>query len=149
MRIPVLLIITILLFGGCMYSQAQNNSKDTVPANPTFFIIKSAYLPQCSKDTSHVIRSYCTAQAIQDFILSNFEISDQMMEDNKLGEFIVEFNVNKIGRVENPKIINSISPSIDKEALRVIMLLPTFVPGRDHIGPILYPFSIPCSFNFN
>jgi TonB family protein len=49
---------------------------------------------------------------------------------NEQGKVIVQFVVSKSGKVEKAKILKSVSPVLDNEALRVVGLLPDWIPGE-------------------
>lgn len=48
------------------------------------------------------------------------------------GRVIVHFVVSKTGSIDNVEIIKSLDPICDKEAIRVIKLLPKFIPGKQN-----------------
>ena len=82
--------------------------------------------------------------------------------DNKVMEFInshkhnptgekgvvaVQFVVNKNGSLSNFKVLNSKSPELAQEALRVCKMLPKFNPGRDEQGnPVNVKYTVPVRF---
>ena len=54
-----------------------------------------------------------------------WEISEQTN-----GKVLVRIVIDKTGKVKDAKIMRPLSPSIDKEALRVVKMLPDFKPGK-------------------
>jgi TonB family protein len=46
------------------------------------------------------------------------------------GKVIVKFIVSKTGEVSNVQVVRSLCPPCDKEAVRVVKLLPKFTPGE-------------------
>ena len=62
------------------------------------------------------------------------------------GKVIVEFIISETGSVENPKIVKGVTPSLDKEALRIIGAMPRWEPGRAHGNPVKTSFTVPVTF---
>jgi protein TonB len=64
------------------------------------------------------------------------------------GKVYVQFIVEKDGRITHPIILKSLAKEFDKEALRVIRLMPKWIPARDYGGkkPIATRFTIPIKF---
>ncbi len=63
------------------------------------------------------------------------------------GFVVVQFVVNKNGSLSDFKVVKSMNPENDQEALRVCKMLPNFNPGRDeHGNPVNVRFSLPVRF---
>ena len=63
------------------------------------------------------------------------------------GFVVVQFVVNKNGSLSNFKVVKSMSPKHDQEALRVCKMLPNFIPGRDANGnPVNVKYALPVRF---
>ncbi|UDL12477.1 energy transducer TonB [Bacteroides humanifaecis] len=45
------------------------------------------------------------------------------------GRVIVQFFVDEKGKVIEPQVLKSVEPSLNKEALRIVSMLPTWKPG--------------------
>ncbi len=65
-----------------------------------------------------------------DFIAANLRYPTIAKENNIKGNVIVSFNLRETGYPENPKIIKGLGYGCDDEVLRVIKLLPRFIPAR-------------------
>jgi len=61
------------------------------------------------------------------------------------GKVIVQFVVNKQGKVENPKVVRGIGGGCDKEALRVVKTA-QFTPGMQRGKPVNVQFTLPITF---
>ena len=61
------------------------------------------------------------------------------------GQVIVQFVVNKRGKVENPKVVRGIGGGCDKEALRVVKKA-EFSPGMQRGKPVKVQFTLPITF---
>lgn len=69
-------------------------------------------------------------------------------KDSVSGKVYVQFIVEKDGRITHPIILKSLAKEFDKEALRVIRLMPKWIPARDYEGkkPIRTKFTMPIKF---
>lgn len=63
------------------------------------------------------------------------------------GQVIVQFIVGKDGTISGQKIIKHADPSLDREALRVIGIMPKWTPGQQNGKPCRTLFEIPINFN--
>lgn len=79
---------------------------------------------------------------IMDFINRN-----KKNPTGETGFVVVKFVVNKNGSLSNFKVVKSMSPQHDQEALRVCKMLPNFKPGRDEYGnPVSVYRALPIRF---
>lgn len=62
------------------------------------------------------------------------------------GKVVVSFIVNKDGSIASPTIVTSANPLLDREALRVIRMMPHWKPGLDGGKPCRTMFAIPVNF---
>ena len=60
------------------------------------------------------------------FFMSNFNY----LEPEATGKIIIEFTVNKEGKMEDFKILRSLIDVLDNEAIRVMKLMPNWKPGK-------------------
>jgi protein TonB len=71
-------------------------------------------------------------------------------QDNGIrGTVLVGFVVNKDGSVVEPKILKSVDPSLDKEALRMLSLMPKWIPGKQRGKPVRVRYQVPIRFVLN
>ena len=70
-----------------------------------------------------------------------------MAQNRKIqGKVVVSFIINKDGTIANAKIEQSIDPALDREALRVIRMMPKWKPGIEMGKPCRTMFAIPIVF---
>lgn len=62
------------------------------------------------------------------------------------GKVYVKFIVDKEGAISNIEILKGINADLDKEAVRVIKLMPPWKPGRQNGRSVKSPFVLPVSF---
>ena len=84
--------------------------------------------------------------ALRQFLASNVKYPDDAVKSGTQGKVFVKFVVNKDGKVVNPKIARSVSPSIDKEALRVVSIMPNWTPGKQSGKNVAVEYTVPIFF---
>jgi TonB family protein len=62
------------------------------------------------------------------------------------GKVFVQFIVGKDGTIRDAKLLRSIDPLLDEEALRVVKAMPKWIPGQDKGKPVSVRFTLPISF---
>ena len=62
------------------------------------------------------------------------------------GTVLIEFVVEKDGRVTNGVVKVSLSPDCDEEALRGVMAMPKWKPGKNMGKPVRCYFMVPITF---
>ena len=62
------------------------------------------------------------------------------------GRVIIRFVVDKEGNVVNPKVVRSVDPYLDKEALRVIKTMPKWKPGKQRGKAVRVKYTVPVTF---
>lgn len=73
---------------------------------------------------------------------------EKASEADEQGRVIVQFMVNKQGKVKNPEIIKGVSETLDQEALRVVKQA-QFEPGKQDGEPVRVQYSLPISFQLS
>ena len=67
-------------------------------------------------------------------------------EPDVQGKIYCRFIVNIDGTISNPEVLKSLEPECDKEAIRVIRLLPKFIPGKQNGKNVRVWYTIPITF---
>lgn len=70
---------------------------------------------------------------------------EQLMEEIQ-GRVVVQFYVDTLGRVCEPKIVRGKDSALDREALRVVRLFPNFTPGTINGKKVNTYFTLPITF---
>jgi periplasmic protein TonB len=84
--------------------------------------------------------------AMLKFFADNMRYPALAKELNISGKVYVYFVVGTDGKVCDVGIVKSLDPEIDKEAIRVVSMLPTWTPGRRGEKPVPVSFIIPINF---
>jgi protein TonB len=85
-------------------------------------------------------------QALSKFLSSHINYPPMAAENNVQGKVIVQFVVEKDGRVGEVKVVRSVDKDLDREAVRVCKMLPKFTPGRQNGQPVRVWFTLPVQF---
>ena len=84
--------------------------------------------------------------ALMKFIAENYQYPTTLQDSNIVGRVIVQFTIDKEGYVVEPKVVRSLHPDLDKEALRVIRLLPQWKPASQRGIPVCAKYTVPVTF---
>ena len=86
------------------------------------------------------------ATEFRKYIAQNLRYPEIAAENGISGRVIVQFAVNKLGSVVDAKIVRSIDPALDKEAIRVVMSSPKWTPGKQRGKAVKVLFTFPINF---
>jgi len=62
------------------------------------------------------------------------------------GRVVVQFIVEKDGSISNTKVVRSVDPALDKEAVRAVSSMPNWNPGMKDGKPVRVKYTVPISF---
>ena len=85
--------------------------------------------------------------AMMKWIQENVKYPTTAQEKGIQGPVIVKFIIRSDGSVDNAKVVKSLSPECDAEALRAIKTMPKFIPGKQNGSPVDVYFILPIYFN--
>ena len=88
-------------------------------------------------------------QAVLQFLRENVKYPAIARENRIQGRVVVQFTINTDGSVTDLSIARSVNDVLDKEALRVISLMPNWTPGYLNGKPVRVRYSIPINFRLN
>ncbi len=80
------------------------------------------------------------------FIQQNLKYPQIAAENGISGRVFVYFVVNEKGEVTSARVVRGVDPSLDKEALRVVMSSPKWTPGKQRGKPVRVAFTFPIVF---
>ena len=84
--------------------------------------------------------------ALMKFLSSHIQYPPAAMEKKISGKVVVQFVIEADGSIGKVKVVRSIDPDLDNEAIRVVQLLPNFIPGRLNGVPVSVWYTLPISF---
>lgn len=83
------------------------------------------------------------------FLSNNIKYPAMARENRIEGRVIVSFVVEKDGFISDVEIAQSVNPILDKEALRVVKLMPKWKAGVQKGKPVRVKYSIPVNFKLD
>lgn len=83
------------------------------------------------------------------FLADHVAYPKEAAEKKIQGRVIVQFVVMKDGFIANSRVIRSVDPLLDAEALRVIGLMPKWKPGTQRGQAVNVKFTMPVTFRLN
>lgn len=79
----------------------------------------------------------------------NLKYPVRAQEAGVQGRVYIEFIIERDGSITDAKVIRSVHPDLDKEALRVVNSMPKWKPGMQRDKAVRVKFTIPISFRLN
>ena len=83
------------------------------------------------------------------FLSNNIKYPQISQENGVQGRVIVQFVVNADGTIVDPVVVRGVDPYLDKEALRVIKLMPKWKPGKQRGKAVRVRYTQPVLFRLN
>ncbi|MBT8270918.1 MAG: energy transducer TonB [Flavobacteriaceae bacterium] len=100
--------------------------------------------PGCTGKNNNELKA-CFQAKIQEHLRKNFRYPETAMEMGIHGKVFVMFDINREGRVSG---IRTRGPDklLEKEAARIVGLLPKMTPGKQRGKPVRVPYALPINF---
>ena len=89
------------------------------------------------------------AEALLEFLNNNVQYPEEAEKAGIQGRVIATFVVEKDGSVSNARVVKSVDPLLDAEALRVISAMPKWKPGKQNGQVVRVKYTVPLSFHFD
>lgn len=102
--------------------------------------------PGCENEVSEAAKYQCFQKGIMTYISKNFEYPEMARQMGISGKVYVSFVIEKNGKVSNVKVERGVDPSLDKEASRLVNLLPKFTPAKQRGKPCRMSYTVPINF---
>ena len=84
--------------------------------------------------------------ALMKYLQSHINYPPMAAENNVQGRVVVQFVVDKTGKVGEVKVVRNVDKDLDKEAVRVCKSLPKFTPGRQNGQAVSVWYTLPVTF---
>lgn len=129
------LLILALLFTYVMVNAQSNTGSKEKTSNEKIY------------DVVEIPPSFPGGQAaLLAWIASHVNYPQKAMESRIEGRIIVGFVIECDGSVSQAKIIRSVDPLLDDEAIRVVMGMPKWTPGRQNGKNVRVKYNVPVNF---
>ena len=125
------------------YSEILKGAMDTILAPPV-----EGQLPEkIFGDVVEQMPSFPGGQkALIEYLTANVRYPDDCEETCVQGRVIVSFVVERDGSITEAKVVKSVYPSLDEEALRVVNGMPKWIPGSLNGERVRTKYVIPITF---
>ena len=80
------------------------------------------------------------------YIKDNVRYPKECQEGAATGRVIVGFTVNEDGSLSDIKVMRSITPKLDKEAIRVVKSMPKWNPAKQNGKAVKTKYTVPVTF---
>ena len=84
--------------------------------------------------------------AMFEFIANNIQYPIVAEENGVQGRVLVSFVIKKDGSLSNVRVVKSVDPALDKEAVRLIKSMPKWSPGKEKGRFVNVKFTVPVTF---
>lgn len=88
-------------------------------------------------------------QALFKFISGNLKYPQNAIDGQIEGRVVLQFVVDKAGKVGNIRVVRSIDPALDQAAIDVVRALPDWKPGMQKGQPVNVRYTLPVSFKLS
>ena len=85
-------------------------------------------------------------EKLLEYLSRNIKYPTIAQEQGIQGRSVIEFVVNKDGSIVDPKVVRSLHPKCDEEAMRVIKAMPKWKPGKQRGKPVRVKYTVPVQF---
>ena len=87
--------------------------------------------------------------AFMEYLRKNLTYPQKALDANIQGSVILTFIVNKDGSISDIRVVRSVDPDIDKEAVRLVKGMKNWNPGKVHNKPVRSKYTLPILFKID
>ena len=88
-------------------------------------------------------------QKAMEFIANHIKYPEVAQKARIEGRVIVQFVVGRDGSISDVQTVSGISPELDAEAMRVVGLMPKWIPGKQRNKAVTVKYTMPITFRLN
>lgn len=127
---PLLLAVALCTFSAVAYAQTDSTKTAAVSCPPY------EAMPEYPGGESEMRR----------FVQGHVVYPADAQEEEVQGRVYVKFTVDADGSISNVRVARGLHPSLDREAVRVIKLMPKWKPGCSEGKPVAVDYTYPFTF---
>lgn len=87
--------------------------------------------------------------ALLQWLSSKIKYPKEAEKNGMMGRVIVSFVVERDGSITDIRVVKSVDPSLDREAIRVVSSMPRWKPGMQKGKPVRVKYTVPVTFRLN
>ncbi len=140
-----LLSFTFLLIAIIAFGQLDSiKQKEELDCELMLIVEQMPMFPACDSLTDYTERKSCADKAMLEFVYSNLKWPKNAgcVE----GTAVVSFIIKKDGSISDAKVIRDPGAGCGDEALRVVNLMPKWIPGRQRNQAVNVQINLPIRF---
>ena len=84
--------------------------------------------------------------ALMQYLNSNIKYPVVAEENGVQGRVVCTFVVERDGSITDVRVVKSVDPSLDKEAVRVVKSMPKWIPGKQNGSAVRVKYTVPVTF---
>lgn len=84
--------------------------------------------------------------AVMEYIRTHIRYPETALQDNVQGRVIVQIVILEDGTLTQAKVVRSVDPRLDKEAMRVVQSMPPWLPGKQRGKVVKVKYTLPVMF---
>ena len=85
-------------------------------------------------------------EALLSFIKGNLKYPQKAIDEQTEGRVIVQFVIDKTGKVSSPEVIRGVTSELDQAALDIVSALPDWKPGEQDGQKVNVKYTLPVVF---
>ncbi len=105
--------------------------------------------PGCEDVAEAGKRNLCSQKKLLTFVYKNIKYPKEAREAGIEGMAVVSFVVEKDGSIADAEIVRSIGGGCDEEVLRVVYLMPNWIPGKQGGEKVRVQYNLPVKFKLD
>ena len=161
-RLRVLLMLPAVALSVTVASASNQDIKVAEKQNVTTVIIEekngkvdssSINLPAAPDDVFMVVEETPEfpggTVALLEYLRTNIKYPQDCRENHIQGRVLVTFIVETDGSITNANVVRGVDPSLDAEALRVILGMPYWKPGKQRGNAVRVQYTVPINFRLS
>ena len=161
-RLRVLLMLPAVALSVTVASASNQDIKVAEKQNVTTVIIEekngkvdssSINLPAVPDDVFTIVEETPEfpggTAALLEYLRTNIKYPQDCRENHIQGRVLVTFVVETDGSITNANVVRGVDPSLDAEALRVILGMPYWKPGKQRGNAVRVQYTVPITFRLS
>ena len=151
----VLPLCLLLVVGSQSCRQSADHKAANSPATTTETLPQTATLREVPEqepvfEVAEVMPEFPGGpQALFEFIRDNLKYPQEAIDNQTEGRVILQFGVDKTGKVGNIQVKRSIDPALDRAAIDVVRALPAWKPGMQNGKQVNVRYTLPIVFKLS
>ncbi len=126
----------------------ENTPSAETEKEPRFKVVEQMPMfPGCENTGDIDAERECAMKKMLEFIYRNVKYPKIARENGVEGVVVIQYVIDKDGSIINPKIVREIGGGCGEEALRVVRMMPKWIPGVQRGETVKVDFNLPIKFS--